>query len=101
MTRFKLVPVEPTEEMVAAGAESNGVQLLDDWYGGVDVYPAKFYRAMLQAAPEPSPEMVDELCKAMWGHMARWAFPEEWSESLRDGHRIMMLAFLQRIGEQK
>ena len=42
MTRWKLVPVEPTEEMENAG-----------WIDKEDVCPCDIYSAMLSAAPSP------------------------------------------------
>ena len=55
MTRFKLVPVEATEEQKRAGVEGflGADTDVRDLIHSDEVAAA--YRAMLQAAPEPSP----------------------------------------------
>jgi hypothetical protein len=57
MTGYKLVPIEPTEEMDSAGAEYIALALEQ----GVLASPADVFVAMLQVSPAPSPEVVDEL----------------------------------------
>lgn len=96
MTRFKLVPLEPTEEMVKAVNDSR--------YSYEDRVDASDIAEAIDAAPEPSPEMVDELCRAMWGDAWYWEPEVEGSYQAtmrRKDDCARMRAFLQRIGEQK
>lgn len=55
MTRYKLVPVEPTPEMIEAAASFGGSGGYS-YQRGVD--GAKIYRDMLAAAPQPNAEPV-------------------------------------------
>lgn len=52
MTQFKMVPVEPTTEMIKAGAEA------------YSFYESHIYRAMLAAAPSPWVSVEDDLPEA-------------------------------------
>lgn len=58
MTKLKMVPVEPTREMIEAGKKEV------DWYEHNAIY---CYRAMLAAAPSPWISVEDDLPKAEEG----------------------------------
>jgi hypothetical protein len=58
MTKWKLVPVDPTPEMVVAGIDTPVIVTEDDKIDQHDDYK-RVYASMLEAAPQP-PELSDE-----------------------------------------
>ena len=58
MTKWKLVPVDPTPEMVVAGIDTPVIVTEDDKIDQHDDY-RRVYASMLEAAPQP-PKLSDE-----------------------------------------
>ena len=58
MTKWKLVPVDPTPEMVVAGIDTPVIVTEDDKIDQHDDYK-RVYASMLEAAPQP-PRLSDE-----------------------------------------
>jgi len=83
---MKIVPMEATPEMRRAGRGPWATSDREDEARTV-------YRAMLSAAPQPSPEMVDKLCDLMWpGHCNADAVT-------KDADRAVMVGFLKSLEE--
>jgi len=64
MTKWKLVPVEPTPEMINAGADVECLITGIDEIDAPEDYK-RVFRAMLEAAPQPpklSDERILEIC---------------------------------------
>lgn len=79
---WKMVPVEPTEEMELAG-----------WIDGDDVTPRDIYRAMLSTAPQPDKEsglrnaLNEVVTNGRWTEgeqCGEWAITKEVYETARD-----------------
>ena len=64
MTKWKLVPVDPTPEMVVAGIDTPVIVTEDDKIDQHDDY-RRVYASMLEAAPQP-PKLSDERIFELW-----------------------------------
>ena len=71
MTKWKLVPVEPTPEICAVIRNENCVYTSDD----------ELYAALLEAAPQP-PKLSDERIYQVWGEQAEKTIGKSHSEFL-------------------
>ena len=83
MTKWKLVPVDPTPEMVVAGIDTPVIVTEDDKIDQHDDYK-RVYASMLEAAPQP-PRLSDERileiyeeAKANWNAQADQC--NQWSD---------------------
>ena len=85
MSNWKLVPVEPTLEMVwKAEEDSPEFQHGDSWYGSEPPSEGQIraiYTAMLEAAPQP-PKLSDERIYQVWGEQAEKTIGKSHSEFL-------------------
>jgi hypothetical protein len=95
--RWKLVPVEPTEEMLNASAA------IPCGFTPDREYDAAVYRAMLAAAPAapeaPSDAVVERVAEALWRWMNRPSRKQSWflfnegvREQWREGARAALAA---------
>ena len=83
---WKLVPVEPTQEMMEAGMNSTGDQLNGRpvWKATLDEQAAHIFRAMLDAAPtSPSQAQPLRLPEPMTDTEIDAAFLEQPAEGVR------------------
>ena len=62
--KWKLVPVDPTPEMVVAGIDTPVIVTEDDKIDQHDDYK-RVYASMLEAAPQP-PKLSDERIREIW-----------------------------------
>ena len=73
MTKWKLVPVEPTQEMIKAGADVECIITGIDEIDAPEDYK-RVFMAMLEAAPQPEPlsdERIFDLLKQVDPHAVR------------------------------
>jgi hypothetical protein len=96
MTRYRIVPEEPTNEMLdvvvpqpmaVKGSQTDTIR----WH---------LYRAMLSTSPAPTEEELDGLCRLMWGDAVYWdarfdGEQPEWPVTrYRNADRARMRTFL-------
>jgi len=78
--KWKLVPVDPTPEMVVAGIDTPVIVTEDDKIDQHDDYK-RVYASMLEAAPQP-PKLSDERIYQVWGEQAEKTIGKSHSEFL-------------------
>ena len=104
MTKWKLVPVEPTPEMIwKAEEDSPEFNHGDPWYGSEPPSEGQIraiYTAMLEAAPQP-PKLSDErileigaMAKAQWNAAADQY--NQWRELDSDEITILIARAVER-----
>ena len=111
MTSYKLVPIEPTEEQIAARRRT--IQSFDI-FGDADAMARAAYRAEMKAVPAPSDEEIDRLCMAWtataehggiyWWELKTsggWLYDDRNSDDLRRKDRTRMKKFIAAIQEPK
>ena len=80
MTKWKLVPVEPTPEMIKAGSDVDCIITGIDEIDAPEDYK-RVFAAMLEAAPQP-PKLSDERIYQVWGEQAEKTIGKSHSEFL-------------------
>ena len=90
MSEWKLVPVEPTEEMIAAAMQAHEDKPLTDWGKIVPANDDEIYRAMLAAAPA-APAQSGEAVAFRWKRRERDKWEYETCATLTDSETVKVM----------